>query len=101
VEFVSLVTRGRGGATPLMAKEDAARQVEMFILQFPLLYPNEYVVRTALRGMTIYRLSWIDAHQLAFAEHYGISEILSEDFTHGQYYGKVLIRNPFLEAGVS
>jgi predicted nucleic acid-binding protein len=30
--------------------------------------------------------------------HYGLSEILSEDFTHGRRYGSVQIVNPFVES---
>jgi predicted nucleic acid-binding protein len=100
MEFVSSVTRGRRGS-PLMSHEDATRQVELFMAQFPVLYPNEYVFRTALRGMATYRLPWFDAHLWAYADHYGIPEILSEDFTHGRWYGNVRIRNPFLEPGLA
>ncbi len=100
-EFVNVVTRSRAGATPLMTHEDAIRQVELFLEQFPVLYPDEDVVRTALRGMVAYRLSWFDAHLWAYAERYGLTEILSEDFEHGRSYGRVRIRNPFLEAGLA
>ena len=79
-----------------MTQEDATRQAELFIAQFPVLYPNEHIFRTALRGMAAYRLSWFDAHLWAYAEHYGLSEILSEDFGHGRMYGTVRIRNPFV-----
>lgn len=40
-------------------------------------------------------MSWIDAHLWAFAEVYGLDEILSEDFQDGHLYGFVRIRNPF------
>ncbi|CAN5313744.1 hypothetical protein BH24PSE2_BH24PSE2_00030 [soil metagenome] len=39
-----------------------------------------------------------DAHLWAYAEAYGLDEILSEDFQHGRQYGSVRIRNPFLTA---
>ena len=68
--------------------------------EFPVLFPNENLFRTALRGMATYRLPWFDAHLWAYAEHYGMSEILSEDFEHGRYYGTVRIRNPFVELGL-
>ena len=86
LEFVNSVIRPRGGQSPLMTREDAARQAELFMTQFPVIYPNEYVFRTALRGMATYRLPWYDAHLWAYAEHYGIPEILSEDFQHGRWY---------------
>jgi predicted nucleic acid-binding protein len=101
VEFVSVVTRGRAMGIPLLSWEEATRQVEGFMVEFPVLYPNEYVLRTALRGMAAYRLAWYDAHLWAYAEHYGIPEILSEDFEHGRWYGTVRIRNPFVELGLA
>jgi len=69
--------------------------------EFQVLYPNEYVFRTALYGMATYRLPWFDAHLWAYAEHYGIAEILSEDFEHGRLYGTVWVRNPFVEMGLA
>jgi predicted nucleic acid-binding protein len=51
--------------------------------------------------MAAYRLSWFDAHLWAYAERYGVSEILSEDFEHGRRYGTVRVRNPFLAAGTA
>ena len=62
------------------------------------LYPTEALIRTALRGTAAYQLSWFDAHRWAYAEHYGLEEIRSEDFQHGRLYGSVKIRNPFLPA---
>jgi predicted nucleic acid-binding protein len=32
----------------------------------------------------------------AYAEHYGLDEILSEDFQHDRRYGTVRAVNPFL-----
>ena len=64
--------------------------------QFVILYPNEALVRTALRGAAAYQLSWYDAHLWAYAEHYGLAELLSENFEHGRLYGTVRVVNPFL-----
>lgn len=101
VEFVSVVTRSRAGSTPLMLPQDAARQAEFYMVQFPVLYPDEQQFRMALYGMNTYRLSWFDAHLWAYAEHYGIEEILSEDFEHGRQYGSVTVRNPFVTYGLA
>ena len=101
VEFVSVMTRSRGNAAPLMTKEEATRQAELFMIEFEILYPTEQVVRTALRGMAAYHLAWFDAHLWAYAEHYGIPEILSEDFEHDRFYGTVRIRNPFVAFGLA
>jgi predicted nucleic acid-binding protein len=60
-----------------------------------VLYPTGALVRTALRGAAAYQLSWFDAHLWAYAEHYGLAELLSEDFQHDRLYGSVRAVNPF------
>jgi predicted nucleic acid-binding protein len=100
VEFMNSVTRPRG-TSPLMSKQDATRQAELFMIQFPVLYPDEHVFRIALWGMATYQLPWFDAHLWAYAEHYGLPEILSEDFQDGRQYGSVTIRNPFAALGLA
>jgi predicted nucleic acid-binding protein len=96
VEFVAAVTRPLGGGAPLLAEDDARREAEELLAQLEVLYPNEAVVRTALRGAAAYRLSWFDAHMWAYAEHYGLRELVSEDFQHDRLYGSVRAVNPFL-----
>jgi predicted nucleic acid-binding protein len=98
VEFVRSATRVRETRS-LMSLENATRQAEEYMEQFPILYPDEHVFRLALRGMAAYRLAWFDAHFWAYAERYGMSEILSEDFEHGRRYGTVRVRNPFIDLG--
>jgi predicted nucleic acid-binding protein len=61
-----------------------------------VLYPNDALVRTALRGMAAYQLSWFDAHVWAYAEHYGLDELWSEDFQHDRLYGTVRVVDPFV-----
>jgi len=96
VEFVSAVTRGGRGKSPLLSKPAAYREAEELLSQFVILYPNEALVRTALRGAAAYQLSWYDAHMWAYAEYYGLAGLLSEDFEHGRLYGTVRAVNPFL-----
>jgi predicted nucleic acid-binding protein len=100
IEFVSVVTRKHSRRVALLPLTEAAQQAEGFMAEFPVLYPNDHVFRTALRGMAAYQLSWLDAHLWAYAEHYGLPEILSEDFEHGRMYGTVKIRNPFVGLGL-
>jgi predicted nucleic acid-binding protein len=95
LEFVSAATRVRGGTGPLLAPEEARHEAEELMAQFPILFPNASLLRTALQGAAAYRLSWFDAHLWAYAEHFGLDEIVSEDFEHGRLYGSVRIRNPF------
>ena len=97
IEFVSAVTRTRVGSDPLLSPDEARHEVEELMAQFPILYPNAAIVRSALLGAAAYRLSWFDAHLWAYAEHYGLEEVVSEDFEHGRLYGSVRIRNPFAQ----
>lgn len=99
VEFVAAATRPLPEGQPLLDAADARREAEEFLVQFKVLYPTADVLRTALRGAAAYRLPWFDAHLWAYAEHYGLAEILSEDFQHDRLYGSVRARNPFLGAG--
>jgi predicted nucleic acid-binding protein len=95
LEFVAVVTRVRADSQPLLASHEARREAEELMAQFPVLYPNAALVRTALQGAAAYQLSWFDAHLWAYAEHFGLAEIVSEDFEHGRLYGSVRVRNPF------
>jgi predicted nucleic acid-binding protein len=98
VEFVAAVTRPLRGDRPLLTLAEAVRETEALCEQFTVLLPDELVLRTALRGAATYQLAWHDAHMWAYAERYGIEEILSEDFEHGRRYGGVRVVNPFLAA---
>ena len=103
VELVAAVTRPRPdlGGAPLLALDQALLEAEELMGQFPVVYPDSEVLRTALRGVSAYGLSWFDAHLWAYAEVYGMPEILSEDFEHGRHYGKVRVVDPFLVAADS
>ena len=81
---------------PLLPAQEARREAEEILSQFAVLYPNEGLVRTALRGAAAYQLSWFDAHLWAYAEHYGLAEFFSEDFQHDRLYGSVRVVNPFV-----
>ena len=96
VEFVAAATRARSGGGGILSKLDACLEAEQMLDQFVVLYPNESVVRTAVRGAATYQLAWFDAHLWAYAEHYGLSELYSEDFEHDRMYGTVRAVNPFL-----
>ena len=95
VEFVSAATRPLDGGEPLLTVPEAVREAEELLVQFDILYPNDDLVRLALRGMAAYQLHWFDAHMWAYAEHYGLEELISEDFQDGRLYGAVRAVNPF------
>jgi predicted nucleic acid-binding protein len=95
VEFVAAATRPiRGHA--ILSQAEALREAEEFLRQFRVLYPNEAILRNALRGCAAYQLNWFDAHLWSYAEHYGLEEILTEDLQHDRLYGTVRVVNPFV-----
>ena len=96
VEFVAAVSRPRPAKGAILSFPDACEAAEEYLTLFQILYPNDDIVRLALRGAATYQLSWFDAHLWAYAEYYGLSELQSEDFTPGRTYGRVRIVNPFL-----
>ena len=95
VEFVAAASRPQTGGSFILSPEDARREAEELLNQFEILYPNELIVRLALRGAAAYQLAWFDAHLWAYAEHYGLAELISEDFEHDRLYGTVRCVNPF------
>ena len=62
LEFVAATTRPPSGGAALLAPADARREAEELLAQFEVLYPNEAIVRLALRGAASYGLSRFDAH---------------------------------------
>ncbi len=100
VEFVAAMTRPQKdmGGVSLLEAGSAYREAEDLMRDFPVLYPDEDMLMTALRGVAAYGMSWFDAHLWAYAEVNGLPEILSEDFEHGRHYGSVRVVDPFLAA---
>jgi predicted nucleic acid-binding protein len=98
IEFVAVVTRQTAAGAPLLSTEEAHREVEEMLAQFPVIYPTENTVRAALRGAALYKLSWFDAHLWAYADERGLETLWSEDFEDGRLYGRVRVENPFRAA---
>jgi predicted nucleic acid-binding protein len=94
LEFVAAVTRPIRGHI-ILRQADALREAEELLKEFAILYPNESILRNAMRGCAAYQLSWFDAHLWSYAEHYGLEEILTEDLQHDRLYGTVRVVNPF------
>ena len=97
IEFVAATTRplSKGGAS-LLSPSEARLEMEDMLTQFEVVFPDEEVLRTAIRGAATYELSWFDAHLWAYAERFGLDTIWSEDFEHRRRYGRVQVLNPFL-----
>ena len=96
LEFVPAATKPVKDRAPLLSPIEAWHELEKLLTDFPVLYPTDEVLRAAVRGATLHRLSWFDAHLWAYAHCYGIEEIASEDFQHGRIYGSVRATNPLL-----
>ncbi len=99
LEFVAAVTRPIRGYS-ILKQSDALREAEEFIAQFTVVYPNEAILRNAIRGCAAYQLNWFDAQIWSYAEYYGLTEILTEDLQHDRLYGTVRVVNPFTNAWV-
>jgi predicted nucleic acid-binding protein len=97
VEFVAASTRKLPKRPPLLKPEEAWREAEELLAQVPVLYPVEALFRLAIRGAATYQLSWFDAHMWAYAEHYSLPLLYSEDFQHDRVYGTVRVVNPFAD----
>lgn len=95
MELVAVLNRIKVDGQSLLPWQEILRESEELLMMFPTLYPNAAMFRTALRGVLAYQLSWFDAHLWSYAEHFGIDELLSEDFEHGRVYGSVRVVNPF------
>ena len=97
IEFMAATTRPltRGGPS-ILSPEDARRETEEMLTQFDVLYPDEELVRIAIRGAATYGLSWFDAHLWAYAERFGLDTVWSEDFENGRLYGRVRTKDPFV-----
>lgn len=96
VEFVAAVSRGQPDGTSILEPMQAYREAEELLAQFTIVYPNEALLRLAMRGALAYQLSWFDAQIWAYAEHFGLAELVSEDFAHDRRYGSVRVVNPFV-----
>jgi predicted nucleic acid-binding protein len=96
VEFVAATTRPlRSGGPSLLSADESRREAEELVNDYPVLYPTEALLRLALRGAAAYGLGWFDAHLWAYAEHFGLPLLYSEDFQHDRAYGSVRVQDPF------
>ena len=95
VEFIAAVTRPIRGHR-ILEQSNALREAEEFLTEFTILYPSEGMLRDAIRGCAAYQLNWFDAHMWAYAEYYGLPEMVSEDLQHDRLYGSVRVVNPFI-----
>lgn len=98
IEFVAAVTRPRrDGSGPMLEHADAFRELDEWVATARVLYPTPAMLRLAVAGAAAYGMSWFDAHLWAYAEHFGVQRLVSEDFQHGRLYGTVRVEDPFVD----
>lgn len=69
--------------------EDVLRPLRIVPSSIPL-------ISDAIRIQERYRLSWYDSLIVSAAQQAACSTLYSEDLQHGQQFGAVTVRNPFL-----
>lgn len=91
-EFYSVVTtKGK----PPMSPDTAAAWIDLLDLQ-PLVPVDANLVRRGIELSVRYQISYWDGAIVAAAEALGAKTLYSEDLSHGQRYGDVVVENPFL-----
>lgn len=86
--FVNLVRKGR-------THEEAAKVVAD-LSAWPVVENTVALLKVALAMKGRWQTSLWDALILAAAEDCGAAVLISEDLNHGQHYGNVQVRNPFV-----
>jgi predicted nucleic acid-binding protein len=72
------------------------RQDAIELLKLPLVIIGPQHIARAIENEEQYQISFWDALILAAAEAGGAELLFTEDLNHGQKYGPVLVRNPFV-----
>jgi predicted nucleic acid-binding protein len=80
---------------PSMRHEDAVEAVQQFLLR-PIVPSDVALLQKAFDVKYRYGISYWDAAVVAAAILCGAKVLFSEDLSHGQVYGGVMVSNPFL-----
>ena len=92
-EFFNVVTR----YIPQPVTSDEAREIIATISILPVQEIDLAMVNRAIDTHKTYQIAYSDALIISAAERAGCKLILSEDFSDGQAYHEILVRNPFRE----
>jgi predicted nucleic acid-binding protein len=92
-EFFNVVTRH----IPQPVTSDEAREIIATISILPVQEIDLAIVNRAIDTHKMYQITYWDALIISVAERAGCKLILSEDFSDGQAYHEILVRNPFTE----
>lgn len=93
-EFFVTVTRKIPAPMTVTAAE---RSLTHYLRSWPIYDVTGPIVLEAVRGVQRHRLSYWDSLVWATAKLNGVSNLLSEDFSHGALLDGVRILNPFAE----
>jgi predicted nucleic acid-binding protein len=77
-------------------RQDVVLRQLALLERLPLVPQTPALVRRAVELHGLYGISFWDAAVVAAAEAGGCDRILSEDLNAGQFYGGVVVQNPFL-----
>jgi predicted nucleic acid-binding protein len=90
-EFYVTVTRKI--AKPLSPR--AARDEVLYLSDLDMVDIDALLILSAIEMQARWKLAYWDALILAAADRCGAREVLSEDLSHGQAYGRIVVRYPF------
>lgn len=83
-------------AAAKLRPDDAQALLENVFRTMQIVPSSISLVSDAIHIQDRYRLSWYDSLIVSAAQHAGCSILYSEDLQHGQKFGTVTVRNPFL-----
>ena len=89
-EFYAAATRKLG------IPRATVRALTEAMFELPLVIVNPAHIRSALDNEARYHISFWDGLIVAAADAGGADVLYTEDLNHGQQYGAVVARNPFL-----
>jgi predicted nucleic acid-binding protein len=92
-EYFVTVTRK---LSPPLSIPTARQHLNSFRKLWPVVPVTYEIILESVRATEIYNLHFWDAQIWAAAKLSGATELVTEDFNHGQNIEGVLIRNPFI-----
>ena len=91
-ELINVITRK---IKPNLSLEQITERLQGFF-RLELISSDAMSIQAALRLMQQYQTSWWAALILEAALRADADVLVSEDFSHGQRFGKLVVENPFL-----
>jgi predicted nucleic acid-binding protein len=83
-------------ASQKISHADAQVLLETVLRPLLSIHSSMILFSEAIRLQERYRLSWYDSLIVSAAQHANCDTLYSEDLQHGQQFGAVTVRNPFV-----